>query len=179
MRHCFRSFAVAAFVAALPSASASAQSTQIFKKGYSDIGAVIGLGNLGGANISVGGRFEKAVKDLPDLGNGTLGIGVSADIYSYSNQSFSVRYIPIGATANYHFNLENKKIVPFVGLGLGLEILSCDSKVSSGVDLCDDGSLYFIGRAGVRYFLSDKASFYADVGAGAAAFNVGLTYRLR
>ena len=179
MKGYFRTLTAAALVAALPFASASAQDSQIFKKGYSDIGAVIGLGNLGDASISVGGRFEKAIKDLPDLANGTLGIGVSADIYSYSNQNVTVRYIPIGATANYHFNLENKKIVPFVGLGLGLEILSCDSKLASGVDLCDDGSLYFIGRAGGRYFFSDRSSFYADIGAGAATVNVGLTFRIR
>lgn len=179
----FRLFLAAAAVVALPN-MASAQD-QILKVGYTDIGAVIGLGNIGDAGMAIGGRFERVFKDMPDMGGGTLGFGVSADVYSWSSgfsgYNYTYRYIPIGATVNYHFNLENKKFVPFVGAGLGYQIVSCDFDSAFGNLGCGgyNSTLYFIGRAGARYFLSDKMSGYADLGAGAATINIGVTFRLR
>ncbi len=184
MTHRIRLFLAAAAVVALPS-MASAQD-QIFKVGYTDVGAVVGLGNIGDAGLSIGGRFERAFKAMPDHGNGTLGFGVSADMYSWSwkgfNSDYSVRYIPIGATVNYHFNLENKKLVPFLGAGLGYQIVSCsfDSGVLGNIGCGGYSSaIYFIGRAGARYYMSDKMAAYADLGAGAATINLGLTFKLR
>ena len=175
----FRRFALAAAAALLPCMSLSAQGTQIFKKGYTDIGVTVGLGGLGDAGVAFGGRFERAIKALPDLGNGTLGIGVSADVYSYSNRLFTYRFIPIGVTGNYHFNLENKKIVPFIGAGLGFQVTSCDYKGTGNLNLCDNSAIYFIGRAGARYFVKENLALYADVGAGAATLNIGVTFKLR
>jgi hypothetical protein len=44
---------------------------------------------------------------------------------------------------------------------------------------CDYSSgVYFVGRAGVRYFFSPAMAFYADAGAGASTFNVGVTFKL-
>jgi hypothetical protein len=148
--------------------------------GYTDVGGVVGLGNLGGANLSVGGRFEKVFKKLPDLGDGLLGIGVSADIYSFSSGSASVRYVPIGATANYHFKLDPKsKLDVFLGAGLGFQVVSC-SFPGTGIGCGGFSSgLYVIGRAGGRYFLTPKTAVYADLGAGAATLNVGLTFKLK
>jgi amidase len=37
--------------------------------GYTDIGAVLGLGGIGGAGFALGGRFERVFKSLPDLGD--------------------------------------------------------------------------------------------------------------
>jgi len=190
-------FAVAASVLTAP-AQLSAQ----VKVGYTDVGAVVGLGNLGGANVSFGGRFERIVKKLPGLGDGLLGIGVSADVYSYDVGVGSFRFIPVGATANYHFKLDPKrKLDLFVGAGLGYSFLSCPdfddleellrldfvSAVSPAVSRtaaagsCGvvSGGVYFIGRAGGRYFLKPNLALYGDVGAGAATLNLGLTIKLR
>jgi hypothetical protein len=87
--------------------------------GYTDLGAVVGLGGIGGANIAFGGRFERVFRALPDIGDGLLGIQVGVDWWSW-NQNFgssssSVSWIPIGVTANYHFKMENKKIDPRSG----------------------------------------------------------------
>ena len=93
--------------------------------GYTDIGPVVGLGGIGGASASFGGRFEHAIKPLPDLGNGMLGIQAAFDYYSWSTDftgySWSYKYIPIGVTANYHFKLDEPKIDPFVGAGPRLQ----------------------------------------------------------
>ncbi|MBL8981835.1 MAG: hypothetical protein JNL26_06610 [Gemmatimonadetes bacterium] len=148
-----------------------------FQPGYTDIGATVGLGNVGGA-LALGGRFEKAIKKLPDLGDGTLGFQVGVDYWNYNERFVSVdydfRYIAFSGTANYHFKVTNTKIDPFLGAGLGLSSVSTDftGSASSG--------LYFIGRAGIRYFMSEKAALYADAGAsGAATINLGFMFGLK
>ena len=166
---------------AIAPASAAAQgkgaSSVAFSPGYMDLGPTIGLGGIGEAGIAFGGRFETALKRLPDLGNGVLGIQVSADIWNYNNRyvgtDYDFRYLNLGVTANYHFEVKgNPKLDPFLGLGLGNSSVSTDfaGDYSSGV--------YFIGRAGIRYFYKPRLALYADVGAGASTLNVGVTFGL-
>ena len=179
-----RKFAGAVAVAALVvTASASRASAQL-PLGYTDIGATIGLGGLGGASLSFGARGERVIKELPTLGGGTLGIGVSLDYYSYSsgiaNFKFNYRNIPIGATGNYHFKLTNPKLDAFVGAGLGFNIVTCSyTGVTSSTGCSSSSGLYPIGHAGGRYFFQPNLAAYADVGAGAAAINVGIMLKIR
>ncbi len=189
MRRASRSvslFAVtlAAAIVTLPSlataqakSGSSGPSNSIFRAGYTDIGPTVGLGGIGSAGLAFGGRFEHAFKDLPDLGNGTLGIEASADIWSYNNRyvgvDYSFRYINLGVTANYHFNVKsNPKVDPFLGLGLG------NSSVSTKYSGDFSSGIYFIGRAGVRYFPKPKLALYADAGAGASTLNLGVMFGL-
>ncbi len=171
--------AVAATAAALSLAVSQPVRAQV-SLGYTDVGGVVGLGNIGDASLSFGGRFEKVFKKLPDLGDGLLGIGVSADVYSYDfGSAGSLRYIPFGATANYHFKLDPKnKFDAFLGAGLGFLTLSCSGFAGSSCGGFNSG-LYFIGRAGGRYFMKPNLALYADAGAGAATINFGLTYKLK
>lgn len=167
---------VAAFLA-VPARQAAAQ----LEKGYTDVGVVAGFGSIGGSSLALGGRFERIIKELPNMGGGTLGIGVGVTRYSFSSVYYSVSYLPIGVTGNYHFKLENKKIDAFVGAGLGYQLITCNDKsgVIGNLGCNYSSGIYFVGRAGGRYFLSDKLAAYADVGAGGAAINVGVTFRLK
>ena len=174
MRRMMRVVAVAAVLVAASTSGASAQ--RAFGMGAADIGPVIGLGGIGSAGLSFGGRFEKAIKELPNLGDGVLAIQVSADYYSFSNDAnFSFRYIPIGVTANYHIKVNNEKVDPFVGAGLGYLIFSCSS---CGSGLSSGSGIYFVGRAGLRYYLASGLALYGDVGAGAATLNLGVMFRI-
>jgi hypothetical protein len=176
-----KNFRVLVALTALMAASASQAAAQV-KKGYSDVGVVLGFGNVGGANIAFGGRYENVFKALPDLGNGLLGIEVSADVYSYSNSVYSFRYIPVGATANYHFHIDPKnKVDLFLGAGLGFLASSCSYKGDGGINGCGGygSNLYFIGRAGGRYFFTPSLAAYADLGAGAATINLGLAFKIK
>lgn len=167
-------------------------STPAFGVGYTDVGPTVGLGGLNGASASFGGRFEHAIKTLPDMGNGVLGVQVAAEYYSWSaggsgpgfTYSSSIKYIPIGVTANYHFKLdEQPKFDPFVGLGLGYNVVSCSYSSNFGGSFTGNcgysSGIYFIGRAGARYFFSPQMAGYADVGAGGATLNVGLMFKLK
>ena len=182
---------VAAFAVVIALALSAQRSTAQdgFTLTYTDIGATVGLGGIGDASLAFGGRFEKAIKQVPDLGNGIVGIQAAVDYYSWSaSGSFSgtryehsVTYLPIGVTANYHFDLENNRIDPFLGLGLGYSIINSDCSYTGAItfdcDFSSSSSLYFIGRAGIRYFLQ-RLALYADVGAGAATLNVGAMFRI-
>ena len=175
-----KSLAVLVGTSALLAVTATSAAAQV-SVGYTDVGGVIGIGNLGNASVAFGGRFEHVFKKLPDLGNGLLGIELSADVYSYSNSTFSFRYIPFGGTANYHFHIDPKnKVDLFLGAGLGFLATSC-SYSGSGTTGCGgfNSNLYFIGRAGGRYFFTPTLAAYADLGAGAATVNLGLTFKLK
>src|SRR6478609_1582355 len=84
-------------MAAVP-AAAQMKGAANFSTGYTDVGPVIGIGGINGASASFGGRFEHAIKPLPDLANGTLGIEAAFDYYSWSTNftgyGFSYKYIP-------------------------------------------------------------------------------------
>ena len=172
---------------------ASAQSNDGFGVGYFDIGPVVGLGGIGGASLSIGARAEYGFKELPDLGNGVLSFAFSFDHYSFDEGnlcggfgacSFSESFTPIGATVNYHFHLDNRQLDPFFGVGLGDQIASssCSSSISS---ICNSSTfsassgIYFIGRAGIRYFVTPKLALYADAGSGQGAFHVGVMFKLK
>ena len=153
-----------------------------------DVGPEIGLGGISGAGIGFGGRFEKGFKQLPSLKDGVLGLGVGIDFFSFgqtfSNISgFDYKIIPITVTVNYHFALENKKIDPFVGAGLGYERVSVrgPSCVIFGVNYCDNAyssGVYFVGHAGIRYYVQPKLALYADVGSGSGALHVGIMFKI-
>ena len=177
-----RSCLIGALVIALCTIGASQASAQFTVKAM-DVGPVIGLGNIGGAGIAFGGRFEKGFKELPNLGNGVLGIGVGVDYYHWGDNAFGTDFgwtvIPISVTANYHFNLKNKKIDPFLGAGLGYEHWGSSGSCNAfGVDCGGSSGIYFVGHAGIRYYLQPKMALYADAGAGAGSLHVGLMFNL-
>lgn len=166
---------VAILLASAAPLAAQGNSTSIFKPGYMDVGPTIGLGGIGAAGIAIGGRFERGIRRLPDLGDGVLGIEASIDTWNYGDRfggtDFDFRYIAIGVTANYHVQVKsNPKVDPFLGLGLG--------NFSVDTDFTGDFSsgLYFIGRAGIRYFYKPRLALYADAGAGASTINAGVTF---
>lgn len=172
--------------AAKPATSSSGEG---FGLGYTDLGPVIGFGGLSyGGSVAIGGRFEHAIKAVPDMGNGMLGIQVGLSYYSSSQSgggcSWNVSAMPIGGTVNYHFHMEEKKWDPFVGLGLGYVNYSAGSGcifggVNYGGSSSYNSGLFFTGRVGVRYFVSPKVALYGDLGAGSfGALNLGAMFKV-
>ncbi len=169
-----------------PAAAQARGGVGSFHPGYSDIGPIIGLGGINGASIAIGGRFEHGIQSLPSMANGTLGFQLGLDYWSWSRivegppgvfYTWRITYLPIGATFNYHFKLDEPKLDPFVGLGLGYDIVNCSGGVSGACGY--DSGLYLIARGGIRYFMNPGMALYGDVGAGAAALNVGLMFKLQ
>lgn len=177
-----RSVIVALALAFLASPLAAQQATPLtypgFDVGFVGIGPNVGIGSIGAASASFGGRFEYGAAALPSMGNGVLGIGVAVDVYSYSDAAFSgvtYRYIPIGVTANYHFRFDDKRYDPFIGLGLGYSVASVSG---NGVNASASSGIYGIARLGFRYFFSPRAAVQADVGGGSSALNFAVMFRM-
>lgn len=144
------------------------------------LGPIIGFGGLGGANTSFGGRFERGIKKLPNLGDGVLSFQLSVDYYSYSDPfgstvDYSFKYIPFSGTVNYHINTKNDKVDAFIGAGLGYLSLSTSY---TGVGSYSGSGMYFVGRLGGSYSLAKAVALYADLGAGAATLNAGVMFDL-
>jgi hypothetical protein len=179
-------------VCALSVVGASAASAQDrgFTSATTDVGPVIGVGGLTGAAVGFGGRFEKGFKELPKLRDGVLGIGVSLDYFKFDTSLIGFRYdykaIPFAVTVNYHVALDNKKLDPFFGAGLGYEHFSVKFNgqgcVFGGIDICSDAGygsgLYLVGHAGIRYFWRPGIALYADVGSGSGALHLGIMFKL-
>mgnify|MGYP003579020442 CR=1 FL=1 len=78
-------------------------------------------------------------------------------------------------------NAARSEVDPFLGAGLGYQIVNATCEVN-GIDYCGgaySSEIYFITKGGIRYFLSDKTTLYADVGVGAATLNVGLMWKIK
>jgi hypothetical protein len=169
--------AIAVGVLMFAAASAANAQTTGFNPGYLDIGPVIGLGGIGSASVSIGGRLEYGIEQLPNLGNGVLSFAASVDHYSYNAfcDGCGFSYTPIGATINYHFHLDNRQWDPFAGVGLGDYIVTSPASCPS----CSFNSgVYFIVRGGIRYFLAPSLALYADVGSGTGTLHVGVMFKL-
>lgn len=145
------------------------------------LGPVVGFGNIGDAGMSFGGRIEKGIKEVPNLGNGILSIEASVDYYSWDGgaNGWTVKNIPISGTVNYHVNTKSDKWGVFFGAGLGYENWSADCPTIYG-DLCGGYSsgIYFVGRLGGTYAIANALQIYADAGAGASTINAGVMFAL-
>ena len=152
-----------------------------FTPGHVDLGPVIGVGGIGDATISIGGRFEFAFLQLPNFPDGILSIAAAVDHYSYDFSipgfSYGFSYTPIGATVNFHYRLkDNPKLDPFAGFGFGNYIVTTPSNCPG----CSYNSgVYPIARAGIRYFWQPNLAFYADAGSGAGALHLGVMLKIK
>lgn len=148
-----------------------------FEVGKSHAGPSIAIG-FGGWGLGFGADYEygMSLKDIGVEAPGKLGVGAIARYYSfdlgaYGTSSWSYTNIIIGAQGNYHFNLENNKIDPWVGLVLGFNIASTsyDGPNASWVDsfVADSyGGLFFNFNAGVRYWFSPTMAARVGFGGG-------------
>jgi hypothetical protein len=144
------------------------------------IGARVWAGGLeGDGSIAFGGMAEKGFTKPGDYGPGIISGGASVDYYSWSNRFFSYNYIPVTVFSNYNFVLKNKKLSPYVGLGLGYGIVS-SSVEGAGLGLGDalGNYTYFAAQFGGRYFVSDRLALQAHAGVGVGAISVGATFRM-
>ena len=71
--------------------------------------------------------------------------------------------------------MNDSKFDPFVGAGLGYLVVSSSF---NGTGYSNGSGIYFVGRAGLRYYLANGVKLYGDVGAGAATLNAGVMFRM-
>jgi hypothetical protein len=162
---------------------AAAQETG-FVVGQYSAGAAVGAGAIHGAPFSYGVRIEKALAPLEDLGDAIFGVMVVADRYSYllssAGHSYRIAYTTFSAVANYHLYVEDKRWDPFVGLGLGHQVVS-ERALDFGqpIPVAASAGVFFVVRAGFRYYFTPKLAGLVDAGSGSASINAGVTFKLK
>ena len=143
-----------------------------FKNGKSMLGPHIGLSQYGGA-ITLGAMFEAPVTKPNDVGPGIIGISAQLNYYHYSYYlDYGATWIFLGLYGNYHFILEDRKLDPFIGLGLNYATVSSQGTYSYG------SGLYFGVQAGARYYFSPNVAGRIMVGNAAAFLTLGVDFGL-
>lgn len=161
--------------------SAEATMTEGFTEGSVYAGPRITLsGGYGGA---IGLHVERAIAaPRMNVAKGRLGVGASIDVYSYSDAAFGTRWsyrvIPITATANYHFTLQNSRIDPFVGVVIGYSIVSTSVDGPMPGDNSAGASAFGVGlQWGARYFVKPNLAVQAQTGLGYGALGLGVAWK--
>ncbi len=126
-----------------------------------------------------------------DMGSGILGIGGlfrywswSKNIGSYFGEDWGWKYtdIMIGGQVNYHFQFENNKLDPWVGLVLAYDIGSVKYHGPHGYQYTSPtwGGLFLGGNGGIRYWFSENLAGSARIGLGSmsySAFEIGVDFK--
>jgi hypothetical protein len=174
----------AIFFLLLMFAASTVPSNAQFDKGQNYVGGRIGIGYYGSA-FSFGADYEYGFADVGEYGPGRIGIGGTIDYWGWSDGSgdnyWSYSWVPIGVMAYYHLNLDNRKLDPFGGVGLGYEVVTATwhssySSLYNGSAGYSSG-IYITGQVGVRYFFSPNLAAQARLGFGASLLSVGLDYK--
>lgn len=170
----FTSLVVLIFAVALSTRPAAAQ----FEKQRNFIGARIGIGAIGSA-FSFGADYEYGITNPGEVGPGRIGIGGIVDYSSWSDGLVSYSWIPIGVMGYYHLNLDNNRLDPFAGLGLGYEIFNASWKGPYGYSWSAgyNSGIFVAGDVGIRYFFQPNFAIQARLGFGSSLVSAGIDYK--
>ena len=132
------------------------------------------LGGVEEGATAYGATIERAISDPDSDEDGVWALGASFDYYQYNVASVvDVSVMPIGAVVSYHVALENPRIDPYVGAGLGYFIVSA----SGGGYGARASTVFFQSQLGARYFLTDAAAIGAHIGTGIGSLAISGTLR--
>lgn len=152
-----------------------------FETGKFYVGPHIGLGSVGGT-VSFGGDAEYGITKPGEVGSGRIGIGATVDYWKWNYSSYwSYSYIPIGVFGAYHFDLTDRKIDPYLGLGLGYYVVNSTWEGADGIEHTSSSyssSTYWNLVAGIRYFFTPNFAAQARVGLGASWLSAGVNFGL-
>jgi hypothetical protein len=139
------------------------------------LGPSIGFA-FGASTVSFGANYEYGIL-WEEVGN--IGVGGIFRYWSYSEGYWSYTDIVIGAQANYHFKLKNRKFDPWAGLVLAFDIGSSDWSGPYDDYWTDDsyGGMWFAINAGARYWISPTIGLngrlsFGSLGYGGIEFGV-------
>lgn len=151
----------------LSSLTAQAQ----FKNGKSFLGPQLGLSEYGGA-LTIGAMFEAPITHPNDVGPGIIGIAGLIDYFHYNYYlDDGVTWLYFGVFADYHFLLDDRKLDPFVGLGLYYASVAVD-----GTSYGYGSGIRPGAHVGIRYFFSPNLAGRLMLGSSASFLTIGLDF---
>jgi hypothetical protein len=130
-------------------------------------------------------EYGYTLKDI-----GVIGVGGLLRYWSYSDDwawgKYTYTNILIGAQANYHFKLDDKKFDPYAGIMIGYDIVSNSWEDKNGwydsytKSSASGSELIADIQVGIRYFIKDNLAIVGRFGVGNASFsslNIGVDWK--
>lgn len=173
-KNIYRSFTVLIFALFLLSTTSNAQ----FEVDKHHLGPSLGF-YFHGSSVIFGANYEYGMQ-LKDIGK--IGVGGIVRYYSYDAGWWTYSDILIGAQGNYHFNLDNKKLDPWLGLLIAFDIGSVDydGPNSSWYSEPSYGGFWVGLHGGMRYWIDNDWAIVGRFGFGSysySAFDVGVDFK--
>lgn len=157
-----------------------AGTTQAFKENYKLLNLGIGLGSpyfgtgySSSLPVNPTITYEKGVSD-------EISTGITASYTSKRFKGFDLKYnaFYLGVRGSYHFALNNNKLDPYLGGGLGYVVVSVGDKTYG--TLAAGSGVGYSFFAGGRYYWAEKASLYAELGYGSLSIlNLGVSFKFQ
>ena len=169
------STAMLLFVIATPQKTAAQ-----FEIGKHYIGPSIGFA-FGASTIILGANYEYGIL-WEEVGN--IGVGGIFRYWHYSEGYASYTDIAIGAQANYHFKMKNKKFDPWAGLTLAFDFGSSSWSGPYEDDYWDSdsyGGMWLTLNGGFRYWISPKIGLNGRLAFGTLGYGgieLGVDFKL-
>jgi len=137
------------------------------------------LGSLGDAGLALGAEAEYGLSTLPSFGNGILGLALRIHTYSYGSTFFqsgttyayNVRVTPVAVAANYHFRIQDQRLDPYAGLGLGYASASVSD--NQGARATATTGAYVLLDGGLRFGMTPNIALQGGLTLGSRG-DVGL-----
>jgi hypothetical protein len=153
-----------------------------FTADHSYIGPSIGFAFLG-SSPQFGLNYEYAT-NLQNIG--TVGIGGLFRYWGYSESYYDGKWsytnILIGAQGNYHFQIPNSQLDPYVGIVLAYDIGSTSWSGPNYYGIsASAGGFWTAIQAGGRYWISPTIALTARLGFGSlsyGALDVGVDFKM-
>jgi hypothetical protein len=147
-----------------------------FTKSSMLIGPHIGLAAYSSAPL-FGANFEVGVTEPGKAGPGIIGIGGRVDYFSYSYfTDWTFTWITVGVTGNYHFQFDDKKWDPFLGLEIGYEHVSWSAPGVTSYTSPWGNGIFIAPTAGARYFFSPNFAARAQLGFSISYLVLGVDF---
>jgi hypothetical protein len=150
-----------------------------YEKGDKLLNLGVGLGAYYGGGLPLGGSFEVGITD-------EISVGAQADFYTWGynyggGYDYRYTFIPVAVRGSYHvnklLNLGNDKVDLYGGLQLGYTIASYSGSAFSGFINNYGGGVLFGAHLGGRYYFKPKLGAFGELGYGAAALKIGITFK--
>jgi len=149
-----------------------------FTNGSVFLGPEIALPGYGSGGIAVGAFLEFPVTHPGSVGPGLLGVAFRVDYWGWSNGFYSYSFIPFAAILDYHFVLEDRRFDPFIGLGLGYDVVNVSYSGEGPVNSGYASGIFVLAQIGARYFFSPNFAGRAELGFGGSYLGIGVDFRL-
>lgn len=150
-----------------------------FKKGDNLLNVGFGLNSYYSGGIPLSVAYEYGVSSVVSVGGG---LDYLSYHYGTPNNNYSFTALYLGGRVSYHFNqvfnINDRQWDIYGGGSLGYRSFTWGDNLVTGYGDSYSSGLYLGIHGGARYYFSQKAGAFLEVGAlGSSNIRIGVTFR--